>query len=73
MPSHDACYKTLFSTPEVVRDLLRDFVPGDWVQSLDFDTLERSAGSYVTDSFRQHASDMVWRIQAGVSGSISIC
>lgn len=65
MPNHDACYKTLFSTPELVRDLLRDFVSGDWMRTLDFDTLERRSGTYVTDAFRQHASDMVWRIQAG--------
>ncbi len=65
MPNHDACYKSLFSTPDLVRDLLRDFVPGDWVRTLNFDTLERRSGAYVTDGFRQHASDMVWRIQAG--------
>lgn len=64
MPSHDACYKTLFSTPELVRDLLRDFVPSDWVRTLDFRTLERISAAYVTDRFRQRASDMVWRIRA---------
>ncbi|UZN49636.1 Rpn family recombination-promoting nuclease/putative transposase [Cupriavidus cauae] len=65
MPSHDACYKLLFSTPEFVRDLLRDFVPSAWVRALDFDTLERISSNYVTDRLRQRASDMVWRIQAG--------
>ena len=46
---HDAAYKQFFSNPEMVESLLRDFVPADFVADLDFSTLERCSGSYVTD------------------------
>ncbi|SMF93325.1 hypothetical protein SAMN02949497_0603 [Methylomagnum ishizawai] len=40
---HDHTYKLLFSHPEMVADLL----PGDWVERLDFATLERLNAYYV--------------------------
>ena len=35
---HDASYKLLFSHPEMVRDLVRGFIPDPWLQGLDFST-----------------------------------
>jgi hypothetical protein len=61
----DASYKTLFSAPEVVRDLILGFVPDDWLHGLDYTTLERVSGSYVTDDLRDRADDLVWRVQVG--------
>ena len=46
--THDAGYKKLFSHPRLVADFLRGFVPEDWVQQLDFDTLERLGSNYVS-------------------------
>ncbi len=63
MGSHDHIYKRLFSNPEMVRDLLKDFVPGDWVGDLDFDTLEKLNNSYITDDMRERADDIVWRVR----------
>ena len=40
--THDAGYKKLFSHPRLVADFLRGFVPEDWVQQLDFTTLEKT-------------------------------
>ena len=57
----DASYKTLFSAPEVVRDLILGFVPDKWLHGLDYPTLERVSGSYVTDDLRDRADDIVWR------------
>lgn len=59
----DASYKTLFSAPEVVRDLILGFVPDDWLHGLDYATLERVSGSYVTDDLRDRADDIVWRVK----------
>ncbi len=59
---HDAAYKTLFSDPEMVASLLRDFVKEDFVRELDLATLERCSGSYVTDDLRERHSDMVWKV-----------
>jgi predicted transposase/invertase (TIGR01784 family) len=60
---HDNGYKRLFSHPEMVADLLRGFVPEDWVRDLDFSTLERISGSYVTPELRGRESDVVWRVR----------
>jgi hypothetical protein len=62
-PSNDSDYKLLFSHPQMVRDLLRDWVPGDWVAQADFSTLERVNASYVAESQKQRHDDMVWRLR----------
>lgn len=59
---HDSAYKQFFSNPEMVESLLRDFVPADFIEDLDFSTLERCSGSYVTDDLRERHDDIVWRI-----------
>lgn len=65
MSHDDASYKTLFAAPEVMRDLLLGFVPDDWLHGLDYRTLERVSGSYVTDDLRDRADDIVWRVKVG--------
>jgi predicted transposase/invertase (TIGR01784 family) len=62
---HDSSYKSLFSTPELVRDLIIGFVPDEWLHSLDYTTLEKVPGSYVTEDFRDRADDIVWRVKVG--------
>ena len=60
---HDSSYKFLFSTPELVRDLILGFVPDAWLHSLDYTTLEKVPGSYITEDFRSRADDIVWRVK----------
>ncbi|MBW8066482.1 MAG: DUF4351 domain-containing protein [Ferrovum sp.] len=62
---HDSSYKYLFSAPEMVRDLIMGFVPDEWLHRLDYATLERVDGSYITEDFRGRADDIVWRIKVG--------
>ena len=62
-PPHDTGYKSFFSNPEMVESLLRDFVPEEFVTELDFTTLERCSGSYVTDDLRERHDDVVWRVR----------
>ena len=62
---HDHSYKLLFSHPEMVADLLRGFVHEDWVNHLDFATLERVNDGYVTDDLRERLDDIVWRVRLG--------
>jgi hypothetical protein len=59
----DASYKLLFSAPELVRDLVMGFIPDEWLHGLDYDTLEKRPGTYVTDDFRHRADDVVWRVK----------
>ncbi len=63
MANHDTGYKLLFSHATVVADLLRGFIKEDWVREVDFDSLERVEGSYVTEDLRQRESDMLWKVQ----------
>ena len=53
MKDHDHSYKNLFSHPKMVADLLKGFVHEDWVQQLDFSTLEKLNSSYITDDLRE--------------------
>ena len=62
---HDHSYKLLFSHPEMVADLLRGFVHEDWVNDLDFASLERVNDGYVTDDLRERLDDIVWRVRLG--------
>ena len=66
MPTpYDGSYKHLFSHPEMVESLIRDFVPEDWVRDLDFTTLEKQNASYVSDDLRERHDDLIWRLQYG--------
>ena len=63
--THDSSYKFLFSNPEMVRDLIMGFIPDDWLHSLDYSTLEKVPGSYVSDDFQQREDDIVWKVKVG--------
>ena len=63
MKDSDHGYKLLFSHPEMVEDLLRGYVEEEWVSRLDFSTLEKVSGSYVSDDFREREDDAVWRVR----------
>jgi len=62
---HDGGYRLLFSHPEMVADLLRDFIPEDWVSDIDLSTLEQVPGDYVTPGLSSRESDIVWRVRWG--------
>jgi predicted transposase YdaD len=61
----DNSYKQIFSHQEMMRDLLHGFVKEDWVAQLDFSTLEKVGGSYVTDDIRDREDDIIWRVRWG--------
>lgn len=58
---HDAAYKTFFSNPDMVKSLIKDFIPEEFVASFDFATLEECPNSYVTSVFNRRENDVVWR------------
>jgi predicted transposase YdaD len=65
MTDHDHGYKRLFSHPEMIRDLLRGFVPADWSAELDFTTLEKYPTEFIDDRLRNRRSDVIWRVRWG--------
>ena len=65
MAEHQNSYKLLFSHARMVEDLLKGFVKEEWVEQLDFTTLEKISESYVSDDIRDREDDIVWRVQWG--------
>jgi predicted transposase YdaD len=63
MAKHDNGYKLLFSHASVVADVLRGFVKEDWVKEVDFETLERVEGSFVSDGLHARETDMLWKVK----------
>ena len=59
---HDTSYKMMFGNAEMIRDLFVGFVNEPWVADIDFSTLERVSGSYVTDDLRDREDDIIWRV-----------
>jgi predicted transposase/invertase (TIGR01784 family) len=47
----------------MVADVLRGFVKEDWVREVDFETLERVEGSYVSEDLRSRETDMLWKVK----------
>jgi len=64
-PGHDSGYKLLYSHVAMVRDLLRQVVPGAWIDQLDLGSLEKCSGSYVSDDLRDRSDDLIWRVRWG--------
>lgn len=60
---HDHAYKLLFGDSCVVRDLMIGFIDEDWIQRLDFDSLEKVSGTFVSDDLRDRESDVIWRVR----------
>src|SRR5829696_6153617 len=62
MAGHDGGYRHLFSFSRMVADLLREFVREPWVSQLDFSTLERVSGGFVSEGLQQRYNDVAWRL-----------
>ena len=65
MAEHDKSYKKLFSHPQMVEDLLRGFVHEQWVNQLDFSTLEMFKDSFVSPNLKERHDDIIWRVRWG--------
>ncbi|HZF10276.1 MAG TPA: Rpn family recombination-promoting nuclease/putative transposase [Thermoanaerobaculia bacterium] len=63
MANHDGGYKLLFSHSKMVEALLRGFVREGWISNLEFSTLEKVGGSFVSDDLRERHSDTIWRLR----------
>jgi len=48
---------------DLVEDLLRGIVAGEWSDALDFTTLEKLPAEYVSDDLRRRQGDLLWRVR----------
>jgi hypothetical protein len=62
MPDHDNLYHRLFSHPDMVVQLLREFVSGPWLDDLDLDGMERLNAKFHAETSERRDGDMIWRI-----------
>jgi len=60
---YDQSYRSIFSHPQVVEELLQEFVQEQWVNDIDFSSLEKRNGSYVSDDLRDRSDDIIWRVK----------
>ncbi|MGS2742236.1 Rpn family recombination-promoting nuclease/putative transposase [Halomonas sp. LS-001] len=70
MPSHhhDTGYKELFSHPEFVQQLMEGFAPPKIAGLMDFTTLEKQNGHYITPLFEEKIEDVVWSVEVTWEG-----
>jgi hypothetical protein len=62
MPDHDALYRRLFDNPDMVRELLREFLAGSWLDDLDLEAMTRENATFNAATGDRRDGDMVWRI-----------
>ncbi|MFP4364485.1 MAG: Rpn family recombination-promoting nuclease/putative transposase [Spirochaetia bacterium] len=60
---HDLRYKWLFSHSAFMQRLFQSFVQEKFVEDLVFSTLKRVDKSFVTDTFKEKESDIIYTIQ----------
>ncbi len=63
MGKHDSGYKLLFSYPYLIECLIRGFVPGTWIDHLDFSSLESVREAHPRDEIGVRYDDMIWRLR----------
>ncbi len=51
----------------MVQELFQTFVRESWVAQLDFSTLEKVNGSYISDDLRDREDDVIWKVRIGDS------
>ena len=68
MGTHDSSYKLLFSHPYLIESLIRGFVPGPWIDRLDFSSLEPVSEAHPRDEIGMRYNDMIWRLRWRDSG-----
>ena len=68
MGRHDSGYKLLFSYPYLVESLIRGFVPGSWIDQLDFSSLQPVSEAHPRDEIGVRYDDMIWRLRWRHSG-----
>lgn len=60
--AHDKRYKRLFSNPLIVEELMNCFVDIDFVNELDYSTLELQEKSFINEEHKHSEADMIWKI-----------
>jgi len=49
----------------MVEDLIKGFIDSPWLHTLDYSTLEKIPGNYISKRLKKRHSDVVWRVSTG--------
>jgi len=60
---HDTGYRELFSHPEFVQQLIEGFASDEISELMDFSTLKKHNGHYITPLFEERIEDVVWSVE----------
>ena len=60
---YDRAYRLLFSHPKLVANLIRRFVGGDWIERLDFSSLEKVSERDLGPWLARREKDLLWRLR----------
>ena len=60
MGQQDISYKEFFSDPQNVADLLRGFVDKDFINELDYSTLERANADFIRKESGERHDDIIF-------------
>ena len=55
-------YKHLFSFIQLLRELIEDYVEGEWKKYLDYEKAEKVQKSYILPEFENQESDIIYKI-----------
>ena len=58
----DISYRLIYSYPEMVEDLLRQFIAEDWIDQLNFATLEKVSERDIDQRLLRREKDLLWRV-----------
>ncbi len=59
----DRTHRLLFFFPSLIKDLIRLCLGGEWVERLDFDSLERVPERLLSKELMRREQDVLWRIK----------
>ena len=59
----DRTHRLLFHFPRMVKDLIRLCLGGEWLEHLDFDTLERVPERLLSKELARREQDVLWRLK----------
>ncbi len=62
---HDNFFKVAFSTKEVTEGYIREFLPENIIQKIDFESLTQDDTNYSTANLKSFQSDVVWTCKFG--------
>ncbi len=59
---HDKTHRLIFSFPRMIEDLIRLVLGGQWVERLDFSTLEKVPERLLSPELLRREQDVLWRV-----------